>query len=154
MNEKPRSISNLSLGIIIISVLIIFSNGMGIVANEILGISDDFTESDSEFNIMSMILSNYSIMCGVMISFGIFYLIGGLNLKKMKDWARKLIIVKSIILILIIWGIMLALALTIPMESEIVIFKIGAILNAIFWSTPLIILINFLNKKRIKVHFA
>lgn len=39
-------------------------------------------------------------------------------------------------------------------QQDMEIFSVGALMTAVFWSTPIGLLIWFLNKESIKKHFA
>ncbi|MDT4869668.1 hypothetical protein FQZ97_1047090 [compost metagenome] len=46
-----------------------------------------------------------------------------------------------------------ALASSTAGQQEMEIFSVGAIINAVFWSTPIGLLIWFLNREKMKKHF-
>lgn len=147
--QKPKSVKTIGILIIIFSCFIIFSNFSGMMAWQIVG-NESYPK---EFHPMNFILMNYIKLCLFMISVGILFLIGGIYLRKYKLWANKLITVLSGLLVLIIWAVMLLLAISVFTSVEYKFFGVLFILNAIIWSTPLVLLIRFLNKSRIKQHF-
>lgn len=151
MNETAKSIKTVSIVLVIVSIFIIFSNTMGAVSNEILDLFGSESNTDS---ILDLILNNYSMFCGFMVLVGVTYLIGSLNLKKLNEWARKLIVIESIVLILLIWTLMIGFVIAMSNEENGLIFVSIAMISGLFWSTPLVLLIRFLNKEKIKVHFA
>jgi hypothetical protein len=93
-------------------------------------------------------------MCLIMLLIGIPYLIGGIFIRKYKLWANRMISILSILLFLIIWGLMIAMSISAAQQDGMEIFSFFAILNALIWSTPVALLIWFLNKKKIKIHFT
>ena len=107
-----------------------------------------------DFNPIGFLFANYIYMCLIMVTIGALYLIGGLNIRKYKLWSNKLVTYLSIILIVIIWTLMIAMSSMTAGQNEMEIFSVGAILTALFWSTPIGLLIWFLNRQKIKKHFA
>jgi len=153
--QKPKSIKKIGLLVAIFSGFIIFSNGMGALAWSVLGMGDDLINVETETtDPISYLFAHYVEMCLIMLSIGIAYLVGGIFIRKYKLWANKMISALSILIILIIWGLMIAMFISVGQEDGMEIFSYGAIFNAIFWSTPIGFLIWFLNKKKIIKHFA
>jgi hypothetical protein len=90
-----------------------------------------------------------------MITVGLFYLIGGLFVRKYKLWANRLVSIISVLQIIIIWSLMITMFIAAHKQEGIMSgFSYGAIGTALFWSTPIGLLIWFLNKNQIKKHFA
>ncbi len=148
MNEIDRKVKNLGTGITILSALIIFANFSGGLNAHFFWSEDTSTDQTpitaSEFNPLEFLFENYIWLCAFMVSIGIIYLIGGLLLRKQKELGRKWVIVVSIALIVIIWLLMIALAVSLP--KEVSFFSLFAILNAVIWSLPLFFLVRYLNK--------
>jgi hypothetical protein len=149
-NQKPKSVKAVGLLITIFSCFIIFSNFSGMLAGKMF---EEMIYSD-DFNAIDFILKNYTKMCALMIIVGLSFMVGGIYLRKFKLWAKKLLIVLSIMLILIIWSFMILLATNFWSPSFYRIYSLLFIVNAIIWSTPIVLLIRFLNKSQIKEHFA
>ena len=105
-NQKPKSVKTVGLLITIFSFFIIFSNFSGMLAGQMFV---EMTYSD-DFNAIDFILKNYTKMCALIIIVGLSFMVGGIYLGKFKLWAKKLLIVLSIMLILIIWSLMILLA--------------------------------------------
>lgn len=153
--QKPKSIKNIGLIVVIFSGLIIFSNGMGALAWTAIGMGEEMNiQSTENSDPVSFLFSHYIEMCLVMLIIGIAFLIGGLFVRKYKLWANRMVSILSFIIILLIWGLMVSMSISIGKEEGMEIFCYGAIINALFWSTPLGLLIWFLNKKKINKHFA
>lgn len=153
--QKPKSIKTIGLVVAIFSGFIIFSNGMGALVWTVIGIGEGINNQNTEnSDPISFLFFHYVEMCLIMLLIGIAFLIGGLFIRKYKLWANKLVSTLSIIIIFIIWGLMIAMSISIRKEEGMEIFRYGLIINAFFWSTPLGLLIWFLNKKKIKKHFA
>ncbi len=154
--QKPKSIRTIGLIVSIFSGFIIFSNGMGALAFTLIGLGENQSGQNekSEFNLTEFLFENYLYGCLMMVTIGVLYLIGGLNIRKHKMWANKLVTYLSALLIAIIWTLMIAMSSITAGQNEMDIFSVGAILTALFWSTPIGLLIWFLNKQEIKKHFA
>lgn len=151
--QKPKSIKTMGLLIIIFSGIIVFSNGMGAVAWSVMGMGKEEHQNTEISDPMSFLFAHYMEMCLIMLVIGIAYLIGGIFLRKYKMWANKMVSVLSILVILIIWGLMIAMFVT-TIEEGMAIFSYAALINGLVWSTPVALLIWFLNKKKIKKYFT
>jgi len=157
MNEqKPQSVKTIGLIVAIISGFITFSNGMGALAFTLIGLGSEQSQpiESSEFNLLEFLFENYIAMCLIMVLIGILYFIGGLNIRKYKLWANRLVTYISLLLILLMWALMIAMSIMTSGQQGMEIFSVGAIITAIIWSTPLGLLIWFLNRAKIKKHFA
>jgi|SRR5690554_1187835 len=154
--QKPKSVKTIGLIVSIFSGFIIFSNGMGALAFTLIGLGENQNGKNekSEFNLIEFLLDNYIYMCLVMVTIGVLYLIGGLNIRKYKLWANKLVTYLSLLLIVLIWTLMIAMSTMTAEQNEMEIFSVGAIITALLWSTPIGLLIYFLNRQKIKKHFA
>jgi uncharacterized membrane protein len=154
--QKPKSVRTVGLIVSIFSGFIIFSNGMGALVFTIIGFGENPNSQNekSEFNLIVFLFENYVAMCLVMLIIGVFYLVGGLNIRKYKLWANKLVTYLSLLIIVMIWTLMIAMYSLIAGQNEMTVFAIGTILSALFWSTPIGLLIWFLNRQEIKNHFS
>lgn len=152
--QKPKSIETIGLLVSILSGFIIFSNGMGALAWSVMGIGEDMNNQTAESSDpISFLLSHYIEMCLIMLSIGTAYLIGGIFIRKYKIWANRLVSALSALVILIIWALMISIAVATGEQEGMEIFSYAALITALFWSTPVGLLIWFLNKKKIKKHF-
>ncbi len=154
--QKPKSVKTIGLIVSIFSGLIIFSNGMGALAFTLNGLGENQNGKNekSEFNLIEFLFDNYIYMCLLMVTIGLLYLIGGLNIRKYKLWANKLVTCLSLLLIVLIWTLSIAMATMVAEHNERELFSIGAIIPALLWSIPIGVLIYFLNTKEIKKHFV
>lgn len=59
---------------------------MGALAFTLIGLGENQNGKNekSEFNLIEFLLDNYIYMCLVMVTIGVLYLIGGLNIRKYK----------------------------------------------------------------------
>ncbi|MCR9248902.1 MAG: hypothetical protein NXI20_00705 [bacterium] len=154
-DQKPKSIKTIGIVIIVISVLMIFSNSMGALAWYVIGIGGDMVpENAGEFDPLIFLLSNYVVMCLSIVFMGLFLLVGGIYITKYKLWANRLVSIIAGLMFLLIWGLMIALSVGLGGQVGMGLLAFGAIINALFWSTPVVLLIRFLNRKSIKSHFV
>lgn len=153
--QKPKSIKTVGLLVAIFSGFIIFSNGMGAIAWSIMGMGEEMNGQPAKSSDpISFLFSHYIEMCLIMLTIGTTYLIGGIFIRKYKIWANKLVSGLSALIILIIWGLMISMSVSTREQEGLEIFSYGALFNALVWSTPVGILIWYLNRKKIKKHFA
>ena len=153
--DKPDSIKTIGLVVSIFSGFIIFTNSMGALAWTVLGFGGESENQTSiGFDPISYLFNHYVEMCLVMLTIGVIFLIGGIFIRKYKLWANQLTTGISLLLLLIIWSLMIGMAISISHESGTEMFVYGAIFTAVFWSIPIVLLIYFLNKKKIKKHFT
>ena len=154
-SKKPKAIENIGVILTTISILIIFGNGSGALIWSLIGLGEELNKEtlDNEApKAIQYLFANYITICLSMVSIGALYLIGSIFFKKYKLWANHMISIISLVLILLIWAIMIVFFLSIPNEE--VLFRYGCIANAILWSTPLGLLVRYINKKEIKKHFT
>jgi len=153
--QKPKSIKTIGLLVAIFSGFIIFSNAMGALVWSVIGMEDDLNNVETETtDPISFLFAHYIEMCLIMLFIGIAYLVGGIFIRKYKLWANQMVSYISILIFLIIWGVMIAISISVGQQDGMEMFSYGAIVNALFWSTPIGLLMWFLNKKKIKKHFA
>lgn len=154
--QKPKTIKTIGLLVAIFSAFITFSNVMGALAFSFIGIGNEQNKNNksSDFNLIEFLFENYITMCLIMVVIGILYFIGGLNIRKYKLWANRLVTYISFLLVVFIWTLMIAMSTMTAGQNEMDIFSVGAIITALFWSTPIGLLIWFLNRQKIKKHFA
>ncbi|UBM60765.1 hypothetical protein LAG90_08970 [Marinilongibacter aquaticus] len=152
---RPKSIKTIGTVVAVFSGFIIFSNGMGALFWTIFGMGDELSSPDTmNTEPFSFLLTHYVEMCTMMLCLGIAYLIGGIFISKYKLWANRMVSGISVLLILVIWGIMVMISMLCSQQEGLEIFVFGALFNALLWSTPLGLLIWFLNRPKIKKHFS
>lgn len=150
-DQKPKSITTIGIILIVISSLIIFSNGMGALVSIMIGFSEYNNTNDTiNQSPISFLFSHYLEMCLIMVTLGLLYLVGGIYLRKYKMWANRLVTVISALIILSIMGFMVASI--IEFNAKIYSFFF-AIIGTLICTIPFGLLIRFLNKKAIKQHF-
>lgn len=156
---KPKSVRTLGVVIAVISAVIIFGNIVGIVVFKISSINNAITDltigedASDDIKILFFVIKHYVEMFLIIATLGMCFLIGGINLRKYKLWANRLISILSLILICIIWFLMITIFSIFYSSSGLDVLSYSAIFSAIIWSVPLIILIRFLNNNEIEMHF-
>ena len=151
MEPKPKSIQTIGILAMIFSCFIILGNSMGFLAATLLGF--DSANIDDNTNLMSIMFNHYRQLSFMMVVIGLLYLVSGMYVRKYKLWANKLMTILSAIVILIIWGIMIAISMTVFKINEIKLFAFVPILVAIVFSIPVALLIRFLNERKTKYCF-
>ncbi|RNL88098.1 hypothetical protein ED312_09270 [Sinomicrobium pectinilyticum] len=153
--QKPKSIKTIGLLVAIFAGFIIFSNAMGALTWAVMGIGEELNNQNTEnAGSISWLFSYYIELCLTMLLIGVAFLVGGIFIRKCKLWANQMVSILSVLLILVIWGLMIAISVSIGQQDGMEIFRYGAIFSALFWSLPLGLLIWFLNKRKIKKHFV
>lgn len=151
--QQLKSIKNISLIITVISGLIIFSNLMGVIMHTLLGFGDTSYQESSETTFIDSLFDNYIIFCLTFVFIGVLYFIGGINLKKYKLWAKNLIVILSVCLIIISLAFVILGINTYIADKGMLFFMILSIFMGIAFSIPLFFLIRYLNKKGMKELF-
>ena len=152
--QKPKSIKIIGLLISLFAGFMIFGNAMGAITWSVMGMGEGMGISTSkETGLLPFLMRHYVAMCIIMLTIGVAYLISGLFIRKYKLWASRLFTVLSCLMIVIIWIVMIAIFISSRQVEEMKFFSYFTIFNALFWSTPIGLLIWFFNKKKIKQHF-
>ena len=152
--QKPKSIKIIGLLISLFAGFMIFGNAMGAITWSVTGMAEGMGVSTSkETGLLPFLLKHYVVMCMIMLTIGIAYLISGIFIRKYKLWANRLFTVLSCLMIVIIWILMIAIFISSRQVEEMAFFSYFMIFNALFWTTPIALLIRFFNKKKIKQHF-
>lgn len=153
--QKPKSIKIIGLLISLFAGFMILANAMGAVTWSVMGMGEGLGVSTSkETGLLPFILKHYVAMCIVMLTIGVAYLISGLFIRKYRLWANRLVTVLLSLMIVIIWVLMIAIFISSRHVEEMKIFSYFTLFNALFWSTPIGLLIWFFNKKKIKKYFT
>jgi hypothetical protein len=151
--EKPKSIKTIGTAIMVLSALIIFSNGMGALMSTLIGLGEASPSGQAFQTPIEFVFAHYLEMCLFMVAIGSAYLLGGLFIKKYKLLANRFLTVVSGVQVLIVWTIMLIIRTSFGQEPELQILNIWTIVVAITWTIPFGLLIWYLNKKDIVKHF-
>lgn len=151
--EEQKSIKTVSLLIMILSGLMIFSNLMGAFMFTLLGFGEPINNNADETTFLDSIFENYMIICLVLVIIGGLYFIAGINLRKLKLWAKNLIVLLSGTLILINLAFVgLGIKMFIA-DKGMLFFMVLSLFLGIILSLSLFFLIRYLNKKEIREHF-
>lgn len=141
--EKPKLIKTISIIIIIIASIMMFSNFMGIVLwvfNTLLSYRTGPIE-----------LLFFLKICLIGLTIGTCFLIGGIKIRKYKKWSAHLISFTSIGCLYFMWDqIVSLLGVVKPRELEVI--NIFVIILGLILSSPFVLLIIYLNKTKVMQH--
>jgi hypothetical protein len=151
--EKPKSIKTIGIAIMILSAFIIFSNGMGALMSNLMGLGEASQSGQTFHTPIQVVFAHYLEMCLFMVALGTSYLLGGLFIQKYKLWANRFVTVISGIQVLIVWIIMIIIRSSFGQEPGLEILNTWTIVVATTWTVPFGLLIWFLNKKAIVIYF-
>ena len=149
---QSTTIKTLGITISIIATFATFSNLMGALAFAMMNPNNNQI-SGPQSN-MEFLWSNFVYMCLLISTIGIMTLIGGINLIKYKNWARKLLIVTSIIFVTMMVVLDVIMILEMRNQTNTLLFIFILITTSIVISVPFLFLIYYLRLGRIKNHFA
>lgn len=141
--NKPTSIRSIGLVLILFSAFIIFSNSMGALSFNMM----DNAPHDALWD-------SYTTMCFTMVVIGSVCMVGAIYLRKYRLWASRLVSAVSVVLIIGIWWLMATMALALQHDPKVKGLWLFPFLVAAAFSTPLALLIRFLNRRSIVQHFG
>lgn len=144
--QKPKAIKNVGLTIAVLSGLVIFSNGMGVLMFTLLGFNDYETIETSDLTAIDYFFNNISYFLLILVIMGGLFFIGGIQLMKYKLWAKRYLVVLSFILITLFTLLLSTSVYSAIRDSEMVFAAIPIAFIWIGFSVPLLLLIRFLNK--------
>jgi hypothetical protein len=140
-----KTIKVVGLIMIIISSIIIFFNTMGSLVWSFIG-SENIENSEVSFEEI------FIVICLTMILFGIFFLIGGIFIRKLKLWANYMVSIVSSIFTILLWFVSISFYIK-AIDPGFIFFKVILIVTSFFFSAPLLLLVWFLNKSNVKSQF-
>lgn len=147
--DKTKNINTIAIIVSIFSGLMILANLMGLLTwsflfNLIGENNPEFLDSPN----LPFVFQYYTEGCLLMISLGTLALISGINMRKHKMWANQLLSIISVVIVLIFLAIPFATFSFIPADDFAYLLIAISVLNSLFWSTPLVMLIVFLKKNK------
>jgi hypothetical protein len=155
-NKQKRTIRIIGIVIIIFSIFIAFSNGMGALMFSIMdGSGSQNTTQPQNTDLMTKIWDNYVTLCLGMILIAAIKIIGGLGLIKYKNWGRLTLIATAILflaLMLIFTIIFISCLTRIPEFGSVGI--ILSLFSLLIIMIPFILLIRYLLQEKIKINFT
>jgi hypothetical protein len=89
-----------------------------------------------------------------MVVIGAIYLIGGFFLRRYRQWANRLVSAMSIVIVLAMFAVMLSLAVNMRHDHQVRFLWWFPLVVALAASTPLVLLVRYLNREEIKHHFT
>lgn len=155
MNNKPKAIKVIGTLCIIFSSMAIFSNLMGIMSYYLIGFGEGTNPDEfnsKHYDPVNYVLYYYVEFCIFMIILAIGYLIAGINFRKYKWWANRLIVLLSSVALSVfclVFGIFTLSAI----QSQNPSLAVIPILLGLLFSVPLILLIRYIKKPAIRMHF-
>ena len=150
-----ESIDTTGLTVAAVGGLAVFTNSMGAMVWNLLGFDTEFsTPEDAPLDPALYLFTYYRELCMVMVVVGILLLIGGLFLRRYKRWANYLVTGFSALLLLALWGAIIAVVFALQPREELAFFRAGVPLVGVVLSIPLAWLIWFLNKRDVKGQFS
>jgi len=147
IETKPKSIYNIGITIIVISLFIIMSNVGSVLISIIL------KKELSKIKNSSFMVDHHLEVCSTLITIGIILLIGGIFFKKYKLWANRLVMIITCVFIIMVWAFFYLLVNTLNKENAAAFLVVFCIILTVMFTIPLVLFIRFLNLKRIKQHF-
>lgn len=149
-NHQIRNLKSISIVVIILSELIIFSNGLGSLFFLIMG-NQGGINNELSSDPISFLWSHYLQLCFGTVIIGIISLIGAIGLRHLKNWGRVCLIVSSSVISVLIVSIMILLVNYAIRNNILGPVEIIVILLSIFlFLLPLVFLIRYLTKDEIK----
>ncbi len=157
-DQAHRQVKTLGISLIVLSLVMIFSNSMGIISFNIISKSflpppDDYVIKSSAQKLFFIILSNYLSLCVFFIFLGVLLLIGAINILRHKKWANRYLIIVASIYPIMIWTCLIVTSFVIIKGDEPLFFIFFLFVIGLLISIPFILLIRFLNKRGIKEIF-
>ncbi|TPE44728.1 hypothetical protein [Pontibacter mangrovi] len=150
MKNKLKSIRSIGIALIAVSSLTIISSLFGL-----LYWIDFITEKASNFDQVpyeSHMLSFAKPIAVISLTFGLGFLVVGIFITLYKNWARVLAQVLAVLYLINFWYQAIFIAPYNPFDKGEI--GIDQVLGALLWSVPFILLIRYLNKDKVKSHFA
>lgn len=147
--EKPKSVRTVGIILAVFSAFMILNGVLGFFMIDFL--LDSFSdwealpENKNLFNYIKPLLI-------LSIIIGLIFLVAGIFIARYKAWARMLAQVIAVLYLLSIWYIAIFLAPYNPFDRGVL--SIDSFVGPLFWSIPIILLIRFLNKEKVKILFT
>ncbi len=150
MNEKLKSIRTVGIVLIVISSLTIISGLIGLFY-----LGDFIAEGAREFEEVPYErekLSYAKPFAMVSVTLGLGFLVAGVFIMSYKNWARILAQAFAVLYLINFWYQAIFIAPNNPFDKGEL--GIEQIIGALVWSVPIILLIRYLNKEKVKNNFA
>ncbi len=148
---KPKSIKSVSTIIIALSAMIAFGNLMGAMTWSMMSGSSDTNYQPA--NGFEFLLSNYVAMCLVVAALGISNIIGGIYFIRLKNWARLVLVVTSVIFIAAVLTLSIFMFQNFRGDELAGSFAPFALVVGLGVSIPFGLLIRYLVSDNIRKHF-
>jgi len=149
VEEKPKSIKIIGIIVAVIAAFSILSSVLGLFMFDSLAPSVG-TAEENPYSVQSLAYIKPLAILSIIISLG--FLMVGLYIMRYKKQARILALIFAVPALISIWYHTFFIASNNPFDRGE--FDIEHVIGAILYSAPIIFLINYLNKEKIKNHFA
>jgi hypothetical protein len=149
LEEKPKLIKTIGIIVVVISAFSILSSIFGLFMFDSLAKSVSAAEQNP-YSVQSLAYIKPLAILSIIISLG--FLMVGLYIMRYNKWARILVLIFAVPALISIWWHAFFIAPYNPFDRGE--FDIEHVIGAILYSAPIIFLIKYLNKEKIKNHFA
>lgn len=158
--DYQKSIRNIGQAIAFFSGYMIFSNGLGAAVFlsfdagawfGVLNLPDAGFDFGSGFAFM---LKNFVALCLIIVAIGTAYMISGIYLRKFRPWARLSVMGISILMFILIWAFMIYFGMTFQIPDVRGFAIMACLFTSALFTTPLALLLVYLNKKAVKSLFV
>ncbi|MCX2742155.1 hypothetical protein [Pontibacter anaerobius] len=150
MNDNLKSIRTVGIVLIVVSSLIIISSLIGLFY-----LVDLIAEGASEFEEVpyeSHMLSYAKPVAVVSLALGLGFFVAGIFITLYKNWARVLAQVFAVLYLISLWYQAIFIAPYNPFDKGE--FGVEQAFGALLWSFPIVLLIRYLSREKVKNHFA
>ena len=147
--NKPKSISTIGIVLAVLSVLVVVSNIWGLLMFE------NIIEGGNNIEEIPYYAQSFAYVKPIAIissSLASGLLIAGIFITRYKNWARVLAQIVATVYLLFFWYLSVFIAPYNPFDKGE--FGIEQLIGMLVWSVSVVFLIMYLNKEKIKNHFA
>lgn len=148
---QPKSIKSIGTVIIALSAMIAFGNLMGAMAWSMMSVSPDPDYQPA--NGFEFLLSNYVAMCLVVAALGITNIIGGIFFIRLKNWARLVLIVTSVLFAVAVLTLSVFMFQNFNGDELAGSFAPFMLIVGLVFAVPFGLLARFLVSAKIRTHF-
>ena len=149
LEDKPKSIKTIGIIVAVISAFSILSNISGLFMFDFLAQSISATE-ENPYSTQSLAYIKPLAILSIIISLG--FLMAGFFIMQNKKRARILVLIFAVPALISIWYQAFFIAPYNPFDRGEL--SLEHVIEAVLYSAPIIFLIKYLNKEKIKNHFA
>lgn len=146
---KPKSIRTIGIVLAVVSIMVVLSNIGGLFMIDHLTEGGTKTEEVSYYD-QSVVYAKPIALISSALALG--FLVAGIFITRYKDWARVLSQIVAVLYLILLWYISVFIApYNLFDKGE---FGVEQLIGMLIWSVPVVFLIGYLNKEKIKNHFV